>query len=167
MYLPYKRHCDDMDLDYNRRYPNHSHLLCILACMSIHNIRSRPGEYVRWNKLLCITERRAYYASAAISTWVGVTLKDLFIAVFTCVTLHTLADIFSQSIIDTCSVILTGVLTLTWVKICAKSIVTNYPAFCLNIPQKQRLSRYPALAPPNPTFSFLCSCALTARDSAS
>ena len=31
-------------------------------------------------------------------------------------------------------------------------IVTNHPAFCLNIPQKHRSSRYPALAPQIPTF---------------
>ena len=31
-------------------------------------------------------------------------------------------------------------------------IVTNHPAFCLNIPQKHRSSRYPAIAPQIPTF---------------
>ena len=31
-------------------------------------------------------------------------------------------------------------------------IVTNHPAFCLNIPQKHSSSRYPAFAPQIPTF---------------
>ena len=32
------------------------------------------------------------------------------------------------------------------------NIVTNHPAFCLNIPQKHSSSRYPTLAPQIPTF---------------
>ena len=35
---------------------------------------------------------------------------------------------------------------------CAMIIVTNHPAFCLNIPQKHRSSRYPAIASQNPSF---------------
>ena len=33
-----------------------------------------------------------------------------------------------------------------------RTIVTNHPAFCLNIPQKRSSSRYPALTPQIPTF---------------
>ena len=33
-----------------------------------------------------------------------------------------------------------------------RSILTNHPALCLNIPQKYRSSCYPALAPQIPTF---------------
>ena len=41
---------------------------------------------------------------------------------------------------------------------CMKTIVTNHAAFCLHIPQKHSLSRYPALAPRIPTFWVACYC---------